>query len=178
VRAGGIQGEAIQWGALTPALELAAGKAYAAETTLLRQETGREPLTIQAASSEWDLKAHTVHFKSAGPSAPIVVTRGLTTMTCATLDASYGEKQQIRSIVAEGNPVRVVREDRHAEARKAELLPATGELLLTGNPRIGEGENVLTGKKIWLYLDDEKVRCEGADAEPCQLVMTGDMGKP
>lgn len=170
VQAGGEAG-GVKWGAVATAVELAAGKATAAEVTLVKQEAGKQPLSIQAQRSEWDLKARSAHFEG-----EVVVTRGDVVMTCPVLDVVYGAKQQIQQVVATG-PVVVRSGDRQATAGHAELLAESGELLLTGKPRLEEGDNALVGQKIRFYLDGERVVCEGAAGEPCSLVMRGDLGK-
>jgi lipopolysaccharide export system protein LptA len=155
------------WSAAASSLRLAAGVAEAAEPAVVRSVDGKPPLEIVAERSTWDLKARTARFSGA-----VVVRRGGVELRCDTLDVRYADAERVDRVVASGD-VRVTQSDRTARAAAAELVGATGEITLTGSPRLTEGPNTLVGRRIVLWLDDERASCEGADGEPCKLVVAG-----
>lgn len=129
---------------------------------------GAPPLQISAPISDWDLRRRVAVFQG-----DVVVTRADVTMRTLKLTVSFASKEKVDRAIAEGD-VRVVQGDRHAEARRAELVAATGEIVMTGDPVISEGPNRMAGDRITLWLDDERVRCEG-----CRLLVDGEaLGAP
>lgn len=159
----GVRVEGPQGALVTQALTLVGRRAEAAETAAVKDEDG-VPLAITSAKSSWDLKARSARFED-----HVVLTRGDVTLTCSTLDVVYAG-DRIDHVVADGT-VRVVRGGRTAEATHAELAGKSGQITLTGHPKLSEGPNTLMGTTITLWLDDERATCEGAGGEPCQLVV-------
>ena len=64
--------------------------------------------------------------------------------------------------------VEVTRGDRVATGAQAVLEAQTGEVRLTGQPVLSEGPNRMSGVAITLFLDEERVVCDG-----CRLVVEG-----
>lgn len=167
VVATGVEAVGDGWSAAAATLRLGASTAEASEPAVVRTSDGKPPLEIVAERSEWDLAARTARFSGA-----VVVKRGGVELRCATLDVRYAGADRIDTVVATGD-VRVRQGDRTASAATAELVGATGEIALTGGPRLAEGPNTLHGARIVLWLDDERATCEGASGEPCRLVVEG-----
>ena len=136
-------------------------------TVVSKTETGRPPLEINAARSDWNLRDHTAAFDD-----HVVVTRGDVTLTCTHLDVRYAGTEQIESVVASGG-VHVVKGQRTASADHADLDGKTGRVTLTGSPRLAEGASELVGTTITLWLDDERATCEGDQGQGCRLVVAG-----
>lgn len=168
VEMGGVV-NGVQWGAVAAAVELAQGQALAADVAVVQAPNGKPALGIQAQSSAWDMQSHSVHFEG-----NVVMTRADVVIHCSALDVRYGVQDRIEQVIATG-PIQMTKGSRHAEADHAELLVTTGELLLTGNPRLSEGKNTLEGQRIRVFLDAEKVICEGAEGQPCNLRMEGEL---
>lgn len=122
----------------------------------------RPALEVEAPSSDWDLRTGTVRF-----SGGVVATRGLVQLTCAELEVVYADADRIDTAVASGD-VLVVRGERRASGDQAVLTAGDGSLALTGSPSVTDGPNTLTGSRIVLYLDDERVLCDD-----CRLVVAG-----
>ncbi len=158
-----------QWGAVAAAIELSATGAQAAEVTVVHALPGQPPLSIQSLHSDWDLKRRQVLFEG-----EVRAQRGTMTLTCTRLTAVYGAEQKVEELRAEGEVV-VVQGERRVTAALATLQDGT--LVLTGQPRLEEGTNSLLGQQITFYLDQEKVRCEGAEGQPCELVLSGGLGE-
>lgn len=128
---------------------------------------GAPPLQIDAPTSDWDLKAREARFTGG-----VTAVRGDVTLTCQVLRVRFASADRVQTAVAEGD-VRVVQGDRAASGARAELNAETGEIALTGDPRISEGANTMTGARIALWLDDDRVRCD-----QCRLVVAGDAIAP
>jgi lipopolysaccharide export system protein LptA len=141
--------------------------AHASETAVVHAEGGKTPMEIRADRSTWKLDARVVIF-----SGNVAVTRGPVMLRCAQLEVRYADPSRVESVVASGGVV-VERGQRHASAREAELVGGTGEVRLTGDPRLQEGPNTLVGSTITLWLDDERADCTGADGAPCRLTVDG-----
>ncbi|MFN7146573.1 MAG: LptA/OstA family protein [Myxococcota bacterium] len=163
----GVEAVGEGWSAAAATLRFGANVAEAAEPAIVRATDGKPPLEITAARSEWDLKARTARF-----SGTVDVRRGGVTMRCDSLDVRYADADRIDRVVATGN-VLVRQGARTANAATAELVGATGQITLTGTPKLAEGPNTLVGNRIVLWLDDERASCEGAGGEPCRLVVEG-----
>lgn len=128
---------------------------------------GAPPLQIDAPTSDWDLKAREARFTGG-----VTAVRGDVTLTCQTLSVRFASANRVQTASAEGAVV-VRQGERRAEGARAELNAETGEIALTGDPRISEGSNTMTGARITLWLDDDRVRCD-----QCRLVVDGEAIAP
>jgi lipopolysaccharide export system protein LptA len=61
----------------------------------------------------------------------------------------------VERIVAEGN-VRIEQGQRLATSGRAEYLRAEERIVLTGAPRVSEGQNVVEGQEIVLFLKENR----------------------
>ncbi len=127
----------------------------------------RPPLTIEAPDSSWDLRGRTVRFTGG-----VRAQRAQVVLTCDELQVQYASGERVQSALATGR-VEVVHGTRTATSDSALLTTADGSIVLTGDPRISDGPNQLSGQRITLYLDDERVRCEG-----CRLRVDGQAVSP
>nr|WP_167940969.1 LptA/OstA family protein [Desulfobaculum xiamenense] len=80
------------------------------------------------------------------------------------LDASakQGQPGTISRIEATGN-VRLEREGKKGQCAKAVYDAAKGLLTLSGDPRLADGDNSISGKVIRLWLKDNRSEVEGGD---------------
>jgi lipopolysaccharide export system protein LptA len=171
-RAEGLQVQGEGWRAEGASVTLAAGTATAETVAAtLTPEGEADPsraLTVRAPVSEWDLRARVARFEGG-----VEVTRGPVVLRAPTLTVRYAGPDRVETVQATGG-VEVTRGERRARADDAVLDARTGEIVLTGAPRLSEGPNVLEGTRIVLHLDDERARCEGAEGAPCRLVVDGE----
>lgn len=128
---------------------------------------GAPPLTIEAPTSDWDLKARVARFTGG-----VKATRAEVVLTCDELVVSFASRDRVRTAVADGHVV-VTQGERRAVGARAELDADSGEIVLTGAPELSEGPNRMRGEKVTLWLDDERVRCE-----QCSLVVDGEAVRP
>ena len=121
---------------------------------------GGVPLTLRADRSSWDLKTRQVLFEGA-----VVAERGPFRLTCDRLQVEADAAGAPRRALASG-AVRVTREGWTAESAEAELRLPEGVLTLTGQPKVSDGRSELSGARVVLHMDEERIECEG-----CTLVL-------
>lgn len=68
----------------------------------------------------------------------------------------FDDDNKAKNIKAEGNVI-IVQEDKRARAAIAEYKIDTGEIILSGDPMITQGKNVMTADVITFYRDEERV---------------------
>lgn len=95
----------------------------------------------------------------------VVVTRDGLTIYCDKLYVYYKEdvnkKRDVDYIIAEGN-VRIVQDTKTAKGNEARFYRDSDMIILTGNPaEVREKDNIITGNKITLYLNENKSVIEG-----------------
>ena len=112
----------------------------------------------------------------------VKVTQGKTTITSDKLRIYYNRddvgkgqdevagKDTIKKILAIGN-VTIRSENRVAVTPRAEYDAATGIITLSGEgSKVTSGNNTVTGKKITLYRDDDRITVEGGPKKRVEAV--------
>lgn len=119
----------------------------------------REPVEITADRLEADDAAKTLIFigNAVAKQADITI-RGdrLTIYTAAG-------GSDVERIVAEGN-VRIDQGQRLATSGRAEYLRVEERIVLTGSPRVSEGQNSVQGQEIVLFLKDNRSVVKGGQS--------------
>jgi lipopolysaccharide export system protein LptA len=113
---------------------------------------GPPPLTVTGERSSWRLRDGVVLFEGS-----VQAVRGEVTLSCDQLEVLYAG-ERVEQARAAGD-VRVVRGGRVARGATAVLTTATGEVVLEGAPTLEEGPNRMSGERIVLWLDDERLEC-------------------
>jgi lipopolysaccharide transport protein LptA len=111
-------------------------------------------LVVTGDRSQWNLKDGTAVFEGS-----VRAVRGALVLTADRAELTVAPDGRVARASASGR-VTVVREARQATAARAELDVAAGIVQLTGKPRVSEGSTTITGERIWLYVDDQRVECE------------------
>jgi lipopolysaccharide export system protein LptA len=89
-------------------------------------------------------------------SGEVVARQGDITLYCDRLEVySQGGQQQVDRLEAFGR-VRVVQLDRTATAAKVVYRQQPGTLVLTGDARLHQGQNQVSGDEITLYLQENR----------------------
>jgi lipopolysaccharide export system protein LptA len=130
------------------------------------------PVVVTARSLFADNKAKTVTYKK-----DVVVKKGDITLYAEEViinlkkdDAPAKQKSgtdvfqgsgKIDTIVAKGN-VKIIQQDKTATAGEATYYSGTDEFVLTGKPRVWQGDNVLTGTKITYNIQDDTFQADEA----------------
>lgn len=111
------------------------------------------PVNITADNLEADNKAHQIVF-----TGNVVAKREDALLYADKMIVYLTEKMDnMKEIHAVGN-VRVTQKDRFASGDKGIYYDAEQKVVLTGNPKVWQGENVITGEIIEFYIKEEKAK--------------------
>ena len=109
------------------------------------------PITVKSNEMTADNKGRTAIF-----SGKVVAKHGDVTIFSDKLIVSYADKNRdVENVEAIGN-VRIVQQNRTGFAEQAMYDSHNGRLILTGNPRVVQGEDSISGKIITYFVDDDK----------------------
>lgn len=156
---------------------MTAGAAFAAaDKPAVKNETlnsSEIPVVVTARTLFADNKAKVVTYKK-----DVVVKKGDITLYAEEVvihlkkDDSAPAKQKsgenvfqgsgkIDTIVAKGN-VKIIQQDKTATADEATYYSGTDKFVLTGKPRVWQGDNILTGTKITYDIKDDTFQADDA----------------
>lgn len=140
----------------------------------------RGPIAISADTLEADDPGGQVTFKGA-----VVARQGEMTLTCDVMKVFYtgpaegqaappagaADSRQIDRVECDGN-VKIVEGERMAVGQKATYLAQTlpRRIVLSGEARIWQGRDSLTGQQVTYYLDDNRSLVEGGRRERVRAV--------
>ncbi|HIE07136.1 MAG TPA: lipopolysaccharide transport periplasmic protein LptA [Desulfarculaceae bacterium] len=132
---------------------LLGGMVSAAEKNPVFLGDSKDPLDIVADKLDFDQKNHVAVF-----SGNVVVTQAKTTLEADKLQIFFaqGSEQDLKEIVATGKKVVVKMEGKKALCRKMHYFAAGRKIVLTGDPSLDDGNNVISGEEITFFLDDER----------------------
>ncbi len=68
----------------------------------------------------------------------------------------YTKERQIEHVAAHGN-VRISKKDITASCQMANFLQGEQKIILTGKPKVWQGNNMVTGEKITILLEEDKI---------------------
>lgn len=77
-------------------------------------------------------------------------------------DAGVGEFSGVKEIILTGNVV-IKQAGREASSDKARILPIEERVILTGNPKVIDGEGVITGEEMILNKNERRVVVRGKE---------------
>jgi lipopolysaccharide export system protein LptA len=116
------------------------------------------PVTISANRMEVNRKLHVAVYID-----NVVVKKGDLTIYARKVEFLFDDKmEEIQKVTAEGG-VRIVDPEKTATSEKAVYLNDQDILILTGNAKVWQGENVITGSKMTLLRKEDRsiVESEG-----------------
>ena len=113
----------------------------------------KDPVDITADKLDFDQKKHVAVF-----SGNVVARQAETTLEADLLRVVFaaGSKQDLREIIATGKKVTVKLQGKKAVCRKMHYFTDGRKIVLTGNPSIDDGKNVISGEEITFFIDDER----------------------
>ncbi len=113
----------------------------------------KDPVAITADKLDFDQKKQVAVF-----SGNVVARQAQTTLEADTLRVVFtsGAGQELKEIIATGKKVTVKLKDKKAVCRKMHYYAASRKIVLTGNPSLDDGKNVISGEEITFFLDDER----------------------
>jgi len=122
------------------------------------RDRSRLPITIKSNELTADNKGKTAIF-----TGKVVAKQGDITIFADKIIVSYAEKKNdVEKIEAVGN-VRIVQQNKTGIAGQAVYDSHDGRITLTGNPKVMQGSDSISGKIITYYVDDDKSVVSGGD---------------
>ncbi|MSN26342.1 MAG: lipopolysaccharide transport periplasmic protein LptA [Geobacter sp.] len=122
------------------------------------RDRSRLPITIKSNELTADNKGKTAIF-----TGKVVAKQGDITIFADKIVVSYAEKKNdVDKIEAVGN-VRIVQQNKTGIAGQAVYDSHDGRITLTGNPKVMQGSDSISGKIITYYVDDDKSVVSGGD---------------
>ena len=114
------------------------------------------PITIKSNQLSADNKGKTAVF-----TGKVMARQGDITIYCDRMTINYGDtRDEVDKIEADGN-VRIVQENRIGLASHAVYDNKQGYITLTGNPKVMQGADSISGKTIVYYIDEDKSLVSG-----------------
>ena len=126
-----------------------------------------EPLKIKSYSLRSDNEKKTATFEG-----KVVAHQGDLTLHCDRLVISYaGSTQQELSRVEAFGSVRVLQGPRQATGAHAIYDPKAARIYLDGSPKVVQGDDVITGKVITYYVNEQRSVVTGGPGERVEAVI-------
>lgn len=136
--------------ALALGLTLAGGALAAGPPAKVRFDSS-QPVTITSRSLEADQADHRVQFHG-----DVVARQGNLVIYAQELTVFYKDKSNdIDHVVAEKD-VRIVQGARVATGQKAVFYNSEGRIVLTGSPKVHQGEDFVEGDEITVFLNEDR----------------------
>ena len=128
--------------------------------------TGREPLKIKSDKLHADNENKTATFEG-----KVVARQGELTLHADRLVITYsGANRDLAKVEAFGN-VRILQGSRQATAAHAVYDPKTSSIVLDGSPKLMQGEDVISGKLITYYVNEQRSVVTGGPNERVEAVI-------
>lgn len=123
-----------------------------------RKDRSGLPITIKSNELTADNKGKTAVF-----TGKVVAKQGDISIFADKITVNYADKKgDVEKIEASGN-VRIVQQNKTGTAAQAVYDSRDGRITLTGNPKVMQGGDSISGKTITYYVDDDKSVVSGGD---------------
>jgi lipopolysaccharide export system protein LptA len=155
-----------KWSLLTVrilvALALLLSVAFAAD----HKDRSNLPITIKSNEMAADNKGKTAIF-----TGKVVAKQGDITIYADRLTINYSDKKNdVEKIEADGN-VRIVQENRIGTASHAVYQSTQGRITLTGDPKITQGTDTMSGNTITYFIDDDRSEVSSGPGRPVEVLI-------
>ena len=114
-----------------------------------------KPVKITSESLEADNKTSTVTFKG-----NVVAKQGDMVIVADTMTVDYEQEGGIKTVQASGN-VKMSQADLVATGTRIIFYNPEQKIVMTGNPKIWQGDNLISCDKITVLLEEDKIFFEG-----------------
>jgi lipopolysaccharide export system protein LptA len=114
-----------------------------------------KPVKITSESLEADNKKNTVTFKN-----NVVAKQGDMVIVADTMTVDYEKEGGIKTVQASGN-VKMSQADRVATGTRIIFYNPEQKIVMTGNPKIWQGDNLISCDKITVLLEEDRIFFEG-----------------
>ena len=126
----------------------------------------REPLKIKSDSLRADSEKNMATFEG-----KVVARQGDLTLYADRLQITYsGAARELSKVEAFGN-VRILQGNRQASGAHALYDPKGARIVLDGGPKVVQGDDVITGKIITYYVNEQKSVVTGGPNERVEAVI-------
>jgi len=143
-----------RWVLMAAAVVMMAAAGWAGDKSGAADSTNETVITSR--QLDFDYPKRTAVFEG-----DVVVTDVRVVIKSDQMTALFSTNNQPEMITAVGN-VTIDQEDRKATCERATYSVKSGLLVLTGNPVVRRGQEVMSGSRIIFSRDDDKVKCENA----------------
>ena len=124
------------------------------------------PITIKSSEMAADNKGKTAIF-----TGKVVAKQGDVTIYADRLTINYSDKKNdVEKIEADGN-VRIIQENRIGTAFHAVYESTQGRITLTGNPKVTQGTDTMSGNIITYFMDDERSEVSSGPGRPVEVLI-------
>lgn len=140
------------------ALSLNVNLSLASDTSFVSDKEGRfeikdknQSIVINSDHLEGDNEKNVVRF-----SGNVIAKKGDVTIHSESISIIYDTaSKSVKELVAEGG-VKITQGNRIATGEKAVFANSRDKITLTGNPMVCEGDNIIKGAKIILFLAEDR----------------------
>lgn len=138
-------------------LAINANNAYALKTDT------QQPLNVQSKEQLADLQANKLFFIG-----DVVATQGTIEVHCDKAELTRNEKNELKEVMTWGQPVTFRQElddgkILRSQSSTLQYLPLTGDIVLTGNATVWQGESHVSGEKIVYNTVSQKMKANTAN---------------
>jgi len=132
--------------------------AYPCESfSALADKAGKKPVVITSQTLTADSKNNTAVFEGS-----VIAKTGDVTIYSDKMIVFYDNSEsKIKQIEAKGN-VKVHSKEKAIFSDEAIYMDDEKKIIFRGNPKAVEGENVITGKQIIFFINDDRAVVEGS----------------
>lgn len=131
-----------------------------------RKDRSSLPIAIKSNGLAADNKGKTAIF-----TGKVVAKQGDVTIYADRLTINYGaRKNDVEKIEADGN-VRIIQENRIGTASHAVYESKQGRITLTGNPKIMQGADTMSGNTITYFMDDDRSEVSSGAGRPVEVLI-------
>jgi lipopolysaccharide export system protein LptA len=124
------------------------------------------PINIKSNEMAADNKGKTAIF-----TGKVVAKQGDVTIYADRLTINYSDKKNdVEKIEADGN-VRILQENRIGTASHAVYESTQGRITLTGDPKITQGTDTMSGNTITYFIDDDRSEVSSGPGRPVEVLI-------
>ena len=117
----------------------------------------KEPIEITSDTLVYDQKKNLAVY-----SGSVLARQKNTTIECDKLQIILSKKdRKLEQVIATGKKVIIKIQQKKGICRKAHYFATGRRLILSGNPSLDDGKNVITGEQIIFYLDEDRSVIKG-----------------
>ncbi|MCD6292457.1 MAG: lipopolysaccharide transport periplasmic protein LptA [Deltaproteobacteria bacterium] len=112
----------------------------------------KDPVDITSDKLDFDQKKHIATF-----TGNVIARQAGTSLEADTLNVFFASSDQsLREIIATGKKVVIKLQGKKALCKKMHYYARERKIVLTGNPSLDDGKNIISGEEITFFIDEER----------------------